>query len=282
MLLASSSAAIILPSLGDAPLGGRPIVAMLAQVSLADAACIVLLPLALQPAAAPGKLLGVAAVLAASLAVFWLLRWAENTGRRRRLHRVSEAHELALELRISLALLFAIVALAQGLGVSPMLAGFGVGLAVAAVGPPRRLARQLFGLTEGFFAPLFFVWLGASLDLRGVSSHPQVLLLGLALGASAALVHGLMALTRQPWPVAVTTSAQLGIPVAAATLGRTQGVLAPGEDAALLLGALVTIAITATLSGRVAAIARDAAPPEEPPASPDAPPGPGRTSGADR
>lgn len=66
----------------------------------------------------------------------WLLRWAENTGRRRRLHRVSETHELALELRISLALLFAIVALAQGLGVSPMLAGFGVGLAVAAVGPP--------------------------------------------------------------------------------------------------------------------------------------------------
>lgn len=109
-----------------------------------------------------------------------------------------------------------------------------------------------------------------------------MLLLGLALGASAALVHGLMALTRQPWPVAVTTSAQLGVPVAAATLGRTQGVLAPGEDAALLLGALVTIAITATLSGRVAAIARDAAPAEEPPASPDAPPGPGRTSGADR
>jgi hypothetical protein len=44
--------------------------------------------------------------------------------------------------------------------VSIMLAGFCVGLAVAGVGAPRRLARQMFAVTEGFLGPLFFVWLG--------------------------------------------------------------------------------------------------------------------------
>jgi hypothetical protein len=38
--------------------------------------------------------------------------------------------------------------------------GFSFGLAVAAVGQPRRLARQLLAVTDGFFAPLFFVWPG--------------------------------------------------------------------------------------------------------------------------
>lgn len=251
VLIASSSAAVILPSIAGARAESPPMVSLIAQVAIADAVCIVLLPLAVDPAAALAKLGGVAAVLAASLLVFLFLRWAETSGRRRRVHLISEAHGLALELRISLVLLFSIVALAQVVGVSPMLAGFGVGLAVAAVGEPRRLARQLFGLTEGFFAPLFFVWLGAGLDLTGMGKRPELLLLGLALGLAAAAVHGAMAAVSQPWPFALITCAQLGVPIAAAAVGRTEGVLAPGEDAALLLGALVTIAIAAAVSGRV-------------------------------
>jgi hypothetical protein len=47
-------------------------------------------------------------------------------------------------------------------------------------------------------------------------------------------------------------AAQLGVPVAAATLGTSLHVLAPGESAALILGALVTIAV-ATIAGGSAA-----------------------------
>ncbi|MFN8191062.1 MAG: hypothetical protein U0R78_11595 [Nocardioidaceae bacterium] len=43
-----------------------------------------------------------------------------------------------------------------------------------------------------------------------------------------------MALTGQPWPVAVVTSAQLGVPVAAVTLG-TAAALNAGEAGAVLL-----------------------------------------------
>ena len=258
VLIASSSAALVLPSLGAAPVDGAPIVAMIAQIAIADAACIILLPLVIEPAQAGPRALGVLAVLAGCLLLTTLLLWAERSGARRRVHAVSERHELALELKISLLLLFTMVAMAGLFGVSPMLAGFGVGLAVAAIGEPRRLGRQLFALTEGFFGPIFFVWLGAGLGLREVVDHPQMILLGLCLGLVAVLVHGLMVIGRQPLPVAVSTAAQLGVPIAAATLGRLTGAFADGEDVALIIGALLTVAVTAAASGSLTRLARSA------------------------
>jgi Kef-type K+ transport system membrane component KefB len=167
------------------------------------------------------------------------------------MHHLSKDREFALELRISLAILFTLAALATRMHVSIMLAGFSFGLAVAAVGEPRRLAHQLFAVTEGFLGPLFFVWLGASLDLRELGRHPSFILLGVVLGVGAAATHTAMRLTGQPLPIGALASAQLGVPVAAATVGSQLHLLEPGEPAALILGALVTIAV-ASLSGGLA------------------------------
>ena len=254
VLIASSSAGIVLPALGGVPVTSRPGVEMLVQLAVADAACIVALPLALDPANAGRAALGALAVLAVAGAFFGLLWWAQRSGRRERLHALSESRGLAMELRVTLTLLFVLAAVAATLGVSVMLAGFAMGLAMSAAGEPRRLANQAFALTEGFFAPIFFVWLGSSLDLREVATNPSAVGLGLALGAAAVLAHGLFVLTRQPLPIALTTAAQLGVPVGAAALGKTLGVLAPGEATAMLLGALITITLVTVLSGRVAAL----------------------------
>jgi len=144
--------------------------------------------------------------------------------------------------------LFSLAAVAARSNVSIMLAGFVFGLAVAAVGQPRRLARQLFAVTEGFLGPLFFVWLGASLDLRALGSRPTLILLGLLLGGGAVLSHSLARFTGQPLSVSALAAGQLGVPVAAAALGTSLNVLEPGEPAALVLGALVTVAV-ATIAG---------------------------------
>jgi hypothetical protein len=61
-----------------------------------------------------------------------------------------------------------------------------------------------------------------------------------------------MRLTGQPITIATLTAAQLGVPVAAATIGTQSGLLLPGEAAALLLGALLTI-VVAVLSASMAA-----------------------------
>ena len=252
VLFASSSAAVILPIAQSLKLGGPSMLQLLPQVAIADAACIVALPLALDPAHAGQAALGAAAVVGCSALVFMVFWQAERRGWRALAHRKSERREFALELRISLLTLLLLGALATQTHVSIMLAGFCLGLAVAAIGEPRRLARQLFGLSEGLFSPIFFVWLGASLDLRELGTHPAMIVLGVALGLGAILAHAANGFTKQPIPFAVLTAAQLGVPVAAATLGQQLGVLKPGEGAALLLGALLTVT-AATIAGRVAA-----------------------------
>src|SRR6476661_5600710 len=268
VLLASSSASLVLPVLEGAPVRGPMMVQLLPQLAVADAACIVALPLAIDPVHAGRAVLGALAVIASAGLLWLFLRWFVGSGRERRVREVSHERSLAVELRASLAILFGLAAVATATHVSVMLAGFAAGIAVAAVGEPRRVAKQLFAVTEGFFAPIFFVWLGASLDLRELGGHPSAILLGLGLGATALLVHGLMVLTRQPWPAALITAAQLGVPVAAATLGSTLGLLSPAEAPALLLGALITIVATAVLAGRVKALAPTAGADDPVPSAP--------------
>jgi Kef-type K+ transport system membrane component KefB len=248
VLLASSSAALVLPIVDSLHLSGEPILQLLPQVAIADTACIVALPLAIDPGHAFRAALGASAVIAGSAVLFGMLWYLERSGLRHRVHKVSEDRKFAVELRVNLAIVFALAALATVTHVSVMLAGFGYGLAVAAVGEPRRLARQLFAVTEGFLGPLFFVWLGASLDLRALGLSYTAL--GLLLGVGAVLVHLAMRVNGQPVAVGGLAAAQLGVPVAAATVGTQLHVLAPGEAAALIVGALLTIAV-AILSGAV-------------------------------
>jgi Kef-type K+ transport system membrane component KefB len=269
--MASSSAALILPIVDSLHLGGRPVLQMLPQVAIADTACIVALPLAIDPGHAGRAALGALAVLASAVALFVILRQLERAGIRRRVHHVSQDREFALELRISLAILFALAALATRTHVSIMLAGFSFGLAVAGVGEPRRLTKQLFALTEGFLGPVFFVWLGASLDLRELGRHPSFILLGVVLGVGAVAVHTAMRLTGQPVTIGAMAAAQLGVPVAAATVGSQLHLLEPGEPAALILGALVTVAV-ASVSGGVAVRAGLVTAASPPPTQPSAGP----------
>ncbi|MEV6930256.1 cation:proton antiporter [Dactylosporangium sp. NPDC051485] len=256
VLMASSSAALILPIVDGLGLSGGAVLQLLPQVALADAVCIVALPLAIDPRHAGRAALGAGLVLAATAVLYVLLRWLEASGLRKRVHRVSERRKFAIEMRVNLVILFALAALAQAAHVSVLLAGFCFGLAVAAVGEPRRLARQLFALTEGFLGPLFFVWLGATLDVRALAEDLRSAVLAVALGLGAVLVHVAMRLTGQPIAYGGLAAAQLGVPVAAATLGTQLGLLRPAEAAALILAAILTIAVavwSAAAASRAAA-----------------------------
>jgi Kef-type K+ transport system membrane component KefB len=252
VLMASSSAALALPVIDSLKLNGPQVLSVTTQIAIADATSIVLLPLVINPTQAPRAALGALAIAGFAAVLFVVLRAGDRRGWRKRLHDYSHDREFALELRISLILLFALCALAVTTHVSIMLAGFALGLVISGFGEPRRLARQLFGITEGFFSPLFFVWLGASLQVRELGEHPSLILLGVGLGAGAVLAHCVGRLFGQPVTLAVLSAAQLGVPVAAATLGTEQHLLVPGEPSALMLGALVAIA-SASIAGALAA-----------------------------
>ncbi|MGO4230790.1 cation:proton antiporter [Arthrobacter sp. YAF34] len=252
VLLASSSAALVLPIVDSLRLGGPDVISMTAQVAIADIACIVALPLLVDPPHAGRAALTVITVAGCAVVLYIVLRWLENTGIRQRVHRLSENRKFALELRFQLVVLFALAGVATFGNVSVMLAGFSFGLVVAAVGEPRRLARQLFALSDGFLSPLFFVWLGASLTLKDLAGHPDMIGLGAALGVGTLLTHSGLAFLGLPLPLGVLSAAQLGVPVAAASIGTQLDVLLPGEAAALLMGALITIAASAAAGSRAA------------------------------
>jgi Kef-type K+ transport system membrane component KefB len=253
VLIASSSAALVLPIIDSQHLTGQPVLELTAQVAIANTACIVALPMVIEISNARKAALGTLAVAAAASVLFVVLRYLEWSGLRRRAHEVSEERKFALELRISLVVLFALAALATRAGVSIMLAGFAAGLAVAGIGEPRRVARQLFAISDGFLGPLFYVWLGAQLNLREFGAQPRLILLGLALGVAAVLAHGLMRLLHQPITFATLAAAQIGVQAAAVTVGTQLHVLERGEAAAMMLGALVTIgaaAVAAAIAAR--------------------------------
>ena len=254
VLMASSSAALILPAIESLGLGGRPVLALLPQIALADVACIIALPLAIDPPHALRAAVGSVLVIGGGLVIYLVLDRFERSGVRRRVHRISESRRFALELRINLLILFLLAALATRAHVSIMLAGFVLGMVISAIGEPRRLARQLFAVTDGLLGPLFFVWLGSSLNIRELGAHPRLILLGVALGVGAVAAHVAIRLLGQPVSMGLLASAQLGVPVAAATVGTQLGVLQPGESAALILGALITIG-AAILAGQGAVAA---------------------------
>jgi Kef-type K+ transport system membrane component KefB len=245
LLLASGSAAILLPALEEENLlDDKRVFALMAQVGIADVVAIVLLPLVLQPSKARNAGLGLLAVAGAAAAIYLLSSLLRRHGLVDRVRDESKRRGWALDLRLSLLALFTLAWIATRAGTSILIAGFSVGLVVAVLGGPKRLSTQVTGIGAGFFVPLFFVTLGAKLDLRALYSHPSTLELTGLLAVAGVAVHLAGALaTRQPLPTALAATAQLGLPAGAVTLGLQEHVLNSGQGAAILLAALITIGL---------------------------------------
>lgn len=255
LLLASGSAAILLPALKEHRLMGDPrALTVMAQVALADIAAIVALPLVLQPGHALRAALGGLLVAACVLLLYGVTRLLNGRPWVQEVRRWSKKRGWALDLRLSLLVLFGLVWVAQRSGTSALIAGFGVGLMVAAIGGPKRLSRQVAGVATGFMVPIFFVVLGARLDLRALWQHPSLIVLAALLLTTNAFVHVCAALlTRQSLGAGFSATAQLGVPAAVVTLGLELHVLTSGEGSAIVAAALGSLALTAagvTLLGR--------------------------------
>jgi Kef-type K+ transport system membrane component KefB len=250
VIMASSSAAVVLPVfVGAATSKSKDeqigFARFVSQVAIADLLAIVVLPLAMGSSRIGVVAIGALVITAASALVYGLLRWAQSSGYWKRLRALSAKHGFGLELRLSFILLLTLVLIAQSFTVTIMIAGFGLGLAIAANGFPHRLAKQLFAVSEGFFSPIFFVLLGAGVDITAVFKTPSLLLLAAALGLGAIAVHLLpIALGLRPH-YAVASAAQLGVPAAAVTIGLSQHSLNAGQAGAIMLAALITLAATA-------------------------------------
>jgi len=267
ILLATGSAAIVLPALQEAGVSENMAIPAMAWATVADVLTIVAVPLVLAPSKALRAGLGAVAVAGGALVVLFVGRVLARESQVHNLRAQSAQKSWALDLRVALLALFSLAALAQWFGTSIMIAGFAAGLVVAFEGGPQRLSDQVAGVGAGFLVPLFFVVLGASLNVRSLIDTPKDLELAAALIVGMTGVHVLAGLAiRAPLWTSLIVTAQLGVPAAIVKIGLTDGVLSSGTAAAVILGALGSLGVCAAGT----ALARGGAP-RPGPEPPDAP-----------
>ena len=167
ILIAGSSAAIAFPIIEERRLTGPSIAFLTTWIALADAITVVAMPLTLVGSSKlAGAVAGDAAIVGVTLALLWL---AEESGRHRFTRRLiveSRERDWLLQLRLSILLLFVLAAIALRRRAA----------ARSSPDSPRAWCSrdsaspagsrfQIAGLATGFFVPLFFVLLGATLSL---------------------------------------------------------------------------------------------------------------------
>ena len=202
--------------------------------------------------------LGVEALLLLALpAVFVLLLLSVRHGSTRVPELAGMMSELAhassqIQIRGALALLVIFVVLSQVVGTELVLGAFFAGLALAILSPKHgsSMRIKLDALGYGFFIPIFFITVGATLDLSALGEGADAALLipaFLLIGLLAKLLPGLLIL----WPAfgprraaagGVLLSANLSLVLAAITIAEDSGRFEEATSAALLVLALVTTA----------------------------------------
>ena len=246
VLLAGSSAALAFPIMEERRISSSVAAYLTAWIALADAVTVVLMPLSITgadkliPALAGDAAMIIAGVLIAVLAIRLgsrpLVKVSVDQSRRR---------GWALQLRLSVLLLLVLSTIAEATGASTLVAGFVTGMVLIRLGPPHRLNLQISGLANGFFVPIFFVLLGAELDLRALATDPRAIAFAVAMAVAAVIVHEVAALvtaTRKRIASGLTASAQLGLPAAAAGLAIAHHLLSPAIAAALVAAGCLTLA----------------------------------------
>jgi Kef-type K+ transport system membrane component KefB len=251
VLLASSSAAIVLPIIGTRARDDA-LLATIGWVSLADVVTVMAVPFVLSTGGFGRALWGAVLVIAGATAVGIVSARLVGLQPVEELRHASHHLAWALDLRLSLLVLFTLAWIAERFGTSVLLAGFAAGVMVSLLGEPRRVADQLIGLGEGFFVPLFFVVLGARLDLRAlVHSRDDLLLFALLSVAMALVPIASGAIVRLPLSSGLLATAEMGVPSAVAAIGLATNALRPGQAAAIVGAAAVSLAVAGVGAARL-------------------------------
>ena len=246
VVIVSSSAAVALPVIQENRLEGPQIMAAMAWITIADVVATLAIPLALTPSRALHAAGGALIVAACVAALAFAASRVRGSPLVAHIRHESKKRGWAIDLRVALVALVGLSYLALQVGASLLVAGFGVGLVVGWIGGPKRLSHEVLGLGQGFFVPVFFVLLGAHLDLRALGHDGRALLLALLLAVGTAAVHLVTSsILRTPPAIGLLATAQIGVPAAVIALGLPSGAIDQGQASAIFCAALVSIGVCA-------------------------------------
>lgn len=257
VMLSTTSLGLVLPLTREVGIGADLRQLLLASVVLVDVLSIFLLAVALGIERGD---LGVEFLYSfLAVLVLFLLPWA--VGRWRVRERLGawlrgQGH-FELEVRLAFALVLALGALSETLGFHAIIGGFIAGLVLAEVTPRASLLeRKLEGFGYGFFVPLFFILMGAQVDLPAVLATSEgamqvALLIGVGLASKAVGVTGMGLLLGMGWRTSLglgmVHGARMSLVLAGAQIALTEGVIGPPTFSALVLLAVVSALLNPTL-----------------------------------
>lgn len=250
-VLATTSAALVLPSMRSAGITGQSIgQAILVAAVVADLVTLLIVAeitiwardgWGIELIGGPALLVLVVLVLRVLKLVVW---W--HPQRASRVFEEDDPDEMGL--RGALALLLVLVGVSAALGVEPILGAFLAGGVFALLfQPPTGLRRQLSGISWGFLIPVFFINVGLRFDVAALTD-PDLLRRAGVIVVVALLVKFLPAMLYLFWGFSLRAasaagfllSARLSLVVAVATVGMELGLLTQQDRAIAVVIAAAT------------------------------------------
>ncbi|PRX40120.1 transporter (CPA2 family) [Planifilum fimeticola] len=156
------------------------------------------------------------------------------------------------------ALILFFVAVSEGVGAENILGAFLAGVIVSLMSPSKSFVQQLNAFGYGFLIPIFFVMVGADLDLIALAQDAKALtvlpLLLLAFYVSRLLVVPIFRRWfswKESIASGVLLSSTLSLVIAAAKVGEEMGILDRTMNTALVLSAVIATLVSPVLFQRL-------------------------------
>jgi CPA2 family monovalent cation:H+ antiporter-2 len=263
LILATTSVAIVVPTLKERGVAARPYgQAILAAAFVADFVTLILIG-SFAVLRREGPSLELALVLALPAAFLLVYKLGSVLGRYHVVARTVEelAHATAqLRVRGALALMLAFVVFAETIGFELILGSFVAGFIVSLFSPEEgtSIRLKLDAIGYGFFIPIFFINVGAGLDLgafSGSSKDLSLLPIFLVIAYLAKLAPSLVLRLRFSWRESIGAgfllSSRLSLIIAASIIGVELGIITPGVNSAIVLVAVVTSSVSPLVFSRL-------------------------------
>jgi Kef-type K+ transport system membrane component KefB/Trk K+ transport system NAD-binding subunit len=263
LILSTTSVGVVVPTLKEMGLATRPYgQSILVAAFVADFVTLLLVT-AFAVIKREGPSAELALFLTLPLAFLVVHRLGTTLGRYRVVGRTMEelAHATAqLQVRGALALMLAFVVLAETIGSELILGSFIAGVILSTFSPEEgsSLRVKLDAIGYGFFIPIFFINVGADLDLGALSGSAEdlsLLPIFLAIAYVSKLAPSLLLRLRFSWREALAggflLSSRLSLIIAASIIGMELGIITEGANSAIVLVAVATSSLSPIIFSRL-------------------------------
>lgn len=148
------------------------------------------------------------------------------------------------------ALILFFVALSETVGAENILGAFLAGVIVSLLGPKKEFVSQLNAFGFGFLIPIFFVMVGAELDLISLMQDTRALIMFPLLLLAFVLSKSLVVFVYRKWfswresiSSGILLTSTISLVIAAAAVGMDLGIISNTMNTALILAAAITVIV---------------------------------------